>query len=88
MESETDEMTKTVATYDLRESIIPFALLQICNHLKAMKHGEAIEVICPDENITRVLKSILARFKYESSHVDKPGTTAPEFCLRLRKIEQ
>lgn len=81
-------MAKTTETFDLRESIIPFSLLQISNHFKAMKPGEYIEIICSDETIAKDLRCILAKFEYESQYIDKPDTKAPEFCIRLRKINK
>lgn len=81
-------MAKPVETFDLRESIIPFSLLQISNYFRMMESGEYIEVIGSDETITKDLKSILAKFKYEAQYMQKPDAKTSDFCIRLRKVEK
>ncbi len=71
--------------FDLRESIIPFALLQISNQFRALKPGEYIDVICSEKSITRDLECILTRYGYESQYIDSPDAKAPEVCIRFRK---
>ena len=48
-----------MVTFDLRETIIPFSLLQICNYFKQMKVGDVIEILSPDAGIEKDLKCIL-----------------------------
>jgi TusA-related sulfurtransferase len=81
-------MAKTTEIFDLRESIVPFSLLQISNRFKTMNPGEYIEVIGSDEAITKDIKSILAKFEYEVQYVDTPDTKTPDFCIRLRKVKK
>jgi TusA-related sulfurtransferase len=75
-----------MATFDLRETIIPFSLLQISNHFKRMKPGEALEILCCDENIARDLSCILPRLEYEIDFSEAPETKRTEFLICLKKL--
>jgi len=75
-----------MTTFDLRESIIPFSLLQISNHFKMMKPGEAMDIICPDATIEKDLQCILPRREYEIIPLDQTSTETNVFFIRLRKI--
>lgn len=81
-------MAKTIETFDLRESIIPFSLLQISNRFRMMEPGDYIEVIGSDVTITKDLKSILAKFEYDAQYVHKPDTKTSDFRIRLRKVRK
>ena len=73
-------------TFDLRESIIPFALLQINNYFKRMKSGDVIEILCFDACIEQDLKRILPRLAYET-HSKIRSTSGPtEFAIHLQKV--
>jgi TusA-related sulfurtransferase len=75
-----------MATFDLRETIIPFSLLQISNHFKRMKPGEAIEILCCDKHIARDLSCILPRLEYEIVFSKAPETARTEFLICLKKL--
>lgn len=75
-----------MTTFDLRETIIPFSLLQICNHFKRMKPGEVLEVLCCDAAIEKDLRCILSGLTCEIVVSEMPGRGRGEFILRLRKI--
>jgi TusA-related sulfurtransferase len=75
-----------MVTFDLRETIIPFSMLQICNHFKQMKTGEVIEIISFEAGIEKDLKSILPESACETTF--RPLSTAErkEYSIYLRKI--
>ena len=75
-----------MAIFDLRESIIPFSLLQISNHFKSMESGEIVEILCCDASIEKDLRCILPRREYETLFADLTSKERNEFCIRLRKI--
>jgi len=70
----------------LRESIIPFSLLQISNHFKRMKSGEVVDIICPDATTEKDLHCILPRRQFEIFLMDPASTESNVFFIRLRKI--
>lgn len=74
-----------MVTFDLRESIIPFSLLEICNHFKQMKTGDVIEVISFDIGIEKDLKCILPDSACETTFKPSSNTQRPEYCIYLRK---
>lgn len=73
-------------TFDLRETIIPFSLLQINNHFQRMKPGEVIEILCLDASIEQDLKRILPRLAYEAHSIVRNAVGPTEFAIHLRKI--
>lgn len=75
-----------MTTFDLRETIIPFSLLQISNHFKRMKPGEVIEILCCDDRIARDLKCILPRLEYEIVFFESPETGRTEYSICLKKL--
>ena len=72
--------------FDLRETIIPFSLLQICNHFKRMNPGDVVDIVCGDVSIEKDLRCILPRRQYEILLLDPTSTQDNSFCIRLRKI--
>ena len=83
--SERDSTIKPMDSFDLRDTIIPFSLLQITNHFKQMKPGEIFEVIVSDESIVRDLKSILPELEYELVHMENLDEDHPDFLIRLKR---
>jgi TusA-related sulfurtransferase len=75
-----------MVTFDLRASIIPFALLEICNHFRKMKPGEAIEISCIEPGIEKDLKCILPKEQYETSCVAPRAEQRGARVIRLRKV--
>jgi TusA-related sulfurtransferase len=74
-----------MTTFDLRESIIPFSLLQISNHFKRMKSGEVVDIICPDATVEKDLQCILPRREYEIFLLDQAVSEINGFFIRLLK---
>jgi len=72
-------------SFDLRETIIPFSLLQITNHFKRMKPGEVMEIIASDASIVRDLKSILPELEYELIHMENLDEDRSDFLMRLKR---
>lgn len=73
--------------FDLRESIIPFALLQICNHFKRMQPGEMIEIIARDAGIADDIERILPAPVRETLIREQPCVEAgTEFRIQLKKL--
>jgi len=72
-------------SFDLRETIIPFSLLQITNHFKQMKSGDVIEIILRDTNVVRDLKSILPESECELIHMGNFKGDPPSFLMRLKR---
>jgi TusA-related sulfurtransferase len=77
-----------VITIDLRVSIIPFALLEICNHFKQMQAGDIIEVISMEPGIEKDLHCILPKNQYEIVCVDAPLAQRGARVVRLRKLSE
>jgi TusA-related sulfurtransferase len=72
-------------SFDLRDTIIPFSLLQIANYFQQMKSGEEIEVIGNDPGIESDIKKILPSSEYRVVAVDKQQDNSRNFRLRLKK---
>ena len=72
-------------SFDLRETVIPFSLLQITNHFKQMKSGDVIEIIFRDANIVRDLNSILPESEYELIHMGNPEGDHQDFVMQLKR---
>jgi TusA-related sulfurtransferase len=72
-------------SFDLRDTIIPFSLLQIAYHFQRMKAGEEIEVIGNDPGIESDIKKILPSSEYRVVAVDKQKHNSPYFRLQLKK---
>ena len=79
----------TVITFDLRETLIPFSLLQITNAFRQMPSGEEIEIVAGgDDTDLAVFKDILRilpRTEYELISQEKVTGDDPLRRLRLRK---
>jgi len=73
-------------TFDLRDTIIPFSLLQIANHFQQMKVDEEIEIYGNDAGIARDLKSILPASAVTICPVDTSADERPRYRWRLKKI--
>lgn len=72
-------------SFDLRDTIIPFSLLQIANYFQQMKSGDEIEVIGNDPGIESDIKRILPSSEYRVVAVDKQQDNCRNFRLRLKK---
>ena len=76
-----------MTTFDLRDTIIPFSLLQINNCFKRMKAGEILDILFCDKHIEDDLKRILPRHQYEIIFPENLKTGRNEFSIRLRRID-
>lgn len=72
-------------SFNLRDTIIPFSLLQIANHFQRMKAGDEIEIIGNDPGIESDIKRILPLSEYRVVAVDKQQVNSRNFRLRLKK---
>ena len=73
-------------TFDLRDTIIPFSLLQIANYFQHMKLGEEIEIYGNDAGIAQDLKNILPASAVTICPVDTSADERPRYRWRLKKI--
>lgn len=74
-------------TFDIRQSLLPFSLLQICNHFMRMKPGEVVEIICPERTIEQDIKRVLPKQSCEISLVASPAGDADGFRIRMCKTK-
>jgi TusA-related sulfurtransferase len=79
-----------MVTFDLRETLIPFSLLQITNAFRRMQSGDELEILAGasdvDLTIFREVLQILPRTEYEViSQGEVSGIDAAKL-LKLRKI--
>jgi TusA-related sulfurtransferase len=74
-------------SFDLRETIISFSLLQITNYFKKMNHGEVLEIIFTDQRIAEDLKCILPELSYELILIEEDIEQSPDFRIHLKKVE-
>lgn len=72
-------------SFDLRDTIIPFSLLQIAHHFQQMKIGEEIEIFGNDPGIARDLQSILPAPEATLRTIETSQDERPRFRWRLRK---
>jgi hypothetical protein len=70
---------------DLRETIIPFSLLQIVNQFKRMTVGATIEILGIEEDIISDLKCVLPVGTFELVDAETMNTDSPYFRLLLKK---
>ena len=76
-----------MGAFDLRDTIIPFSLLQITNHFRRMAAGEVLEIIGCNDGILSDLKRLLPASEFELTDIRTLGGDTSDFRLRLRKIE-
>lgn len=72
-------------TFDLRQTIIPFSLLQIINHFKTMVPGEVVEIIYADESIVEDLECLLPESGYVLIEKEILDEDASEVKIALKK---
>jgi TusA-related sulfurtransferase len=74
-------------SFDLRNTLGPFSILEVVNHFTRMELDEEMEIICDDAEIYKDIKSILPastyRFVSEESEMPDEG----DFRVKLRKIK-
>jgi len=74
-------------SFDLRETLIPFSMLQVVNHFAKMKIGDEMEIIGDDAEIYQDIKSILPVSVYEFVSEEFEIPRHGEFRIILRKIK-
>ena len=74
-------------SFDLRDTIIPFSLLQIANHFQRMKPGDEIEVIGNDPGIESDIRKILPFLDTQAALEDLKDTTKFEEELERQAKE-
>ena len=72
-------------TFDLRDTIISFSLLEISNAFKDMKQEEVMEINCKDPESRLALFKILPASLYEIIRDEKIEGANPWLRIRLRK---
>ncbi len=72
-------------SFDLRDTIIPFSLLQIANYFQQMAVGEEIEIFGNDPGIARDLKNILPAPAATIDPIDIAAEAPPPYRWRLKK---
>jgi len=76
-------------TFDLRETLIPFSLLQVTNLFREMKPGEEMQIVAgvshSDAAILRDVMLILPRTDYDLIAKENLDGDDPVTRLRLRK---
>jgi len=73
--------------FDLRETLIPFSLLQLTNHFNQMKPGEAVEIIGSDISLITDLTSILPESAYEIVLRTNQSGSGRDFRLQIKKTK-
>jgi TusA-related sulfurtransferase len=78
-----------MVTFDIREKLIPFSLLQITHLFREMQPGEDLEIIagsCPVETaIFKDVLRILPRSDYELISQERSDADTPVTRMKLRK---
>ena len=85
--SEMEEPVRAMQTFDLRETIISFSLLQLTNHFKKMNSGDMVEIFYSDQSLLEDLKRLLPERSYEFVRIEKINAERPDFRIELKKIE-
>jgi len=74
-------------TFDLRETIISFSLLQLTNHFRKMNPGDIVEIFYSDKNIAEDLKCLLPEQSYEFIRIENVNQDSSDFRIELKKIK-
>ena len=78
---------ETMQTFDLRETIISFSLLQLTNHFREMNPGDTVEIFCSDESIPEDLKRLLPERSYEIIRIENATADSSDLRIELKKIK-
>jgi TusA-related sulfurtransferase len=74
-------------TFDLRETIVSFSLLQLTNHFRKMNPGDIVEIFCTDKNIAEDLKCLLPEQSYEFIRIENVDKNSSDLRIELKKIK-
>lgn len=72
-------------SYDIRDTIIPFSLLQVTNRLKQMKVGDRLNIIYSDPSIETDLKSLLSQSEYRMTISGSLMNNQKDFQMTIQK---
>jgi TusA-related sulfurtransferase len=72
-------------SFDLRESIISFSLLEITYHFKKMRSGEVMEIWGADESTISRLKNMLPTNSYTIKWVEVENAPNPATKVEIIK---
>jgi TusA-related sulfurtransferase len=75
-------------SFDFRDTIVPFSLLQIANRFQRMEVGDAIEILGQEAGIERDLKSILPAAERAIHTIETIEAGRPQFRWRLTRIKR
>ncbi|MBI9083398.1 MAG: hypothetical protein JEZ11_07360 [Desulfobacterales bacterium] len=71
--------------FDLRETLIPFSLLQVTNTFKKMSPGNVMEIVAGDAGIVADLARILPAAEYDIVLNEPMDDLGRSIRLRLKK---
>ena len=75
-----------MVSFDLRDALIPFSLLQITNAFRRMGPGEVMEILADDAEIKTDLQRILPLAAYDIFFFSEANNAGRQsYRLRLRK---
>ena len=72
-------------TFDLRQTIVSFSLLEISHRFKLMKEKEILEVLWEEPDTRSALFKILSADSYDIIGEEKIGGSNPGFRIQLQK---
>lgn len=72
-------------SFDLRQGIMTFSLLEITNRFKQMETGEAMEIIGSDAGMLADLERVLSGREYEMTEIEEMNDDNRGFRLQLIK---
>ncbi len=73
--------------FDLRKTILPFSLLDICKRLKTMSPGDTLEVLGSGPGMLSDLRKILPAEAFEIGPAEEIQGNAAEYRLKIKKIK-
>ena len=75
-----------MVSFDMRDALIPFSLLQIANAFRRMGPGEVMEILADDAEIRTDLQRILPLDTYDIFFFSEAANAGrSSYRLRLRK---
>jgi TusA-related sulfurtransferase len=72
-------------SFDLRQGIIPFSLLEITNHFKQMNTGQRMEIIVGDVSLLNDLRQVLSGAAYRMTELEELNGERRDFRIYLIK---
>ena len=72
-------------SFDLRDTLAPFSMLQVVNHLPRMEAGDELEILGDDEETRTDLKTILPAAGCELVSEEEDSPSRGQFRIIFRK---